>query len=191
MRDIPITKYVDLFPTEIRKLRGESFVLHDGSLPLITKPKSTTIEAGQFKGKWAKNKKNYRKSIIAIKTALMYLNILTEQQGYGATEMKLTLGILIAGLEPLNNKCIVPGFENKALERTRGIKMWVTRSPRYKTWYKVYYMLQTMGAELPSLQSTILITRWKIYDVLVGREVGKQSEAVWHKLQLEKPYTLE
>ena len=63
MRDIPITKYVDLFPTEIRKLRGESFVLHDGSLPLITKPKSTTIEAGQFKGKWAKNKKNYRKSI--------------------------------------------------------------------------------------------------------------------------------
>jgi hypothetical protein len=191
MKDSPITRYVDLFPTEIRRLRGESFVLHDGALPLITKPKSSTMGSGQFKGKWARNKKNYRKSIIAIKTALMYLNILTEQQGYGATEMKLTLGILVAGLESLSNKCIVPGFENKSLERTRGIKMWVTRSPRYKTWYKVYYMLQNMGAELPSLQSTVLITRWKIYDVLVGKEVGKQSEAVWKKLQMEKPYTLE
>ena len=66
MRDMPITDYVDLFPTEIRRLKGERFVLHDGALPLITEPKSTTMESGQFKSKWAKNRKSFRKSMIAI-----------------------------------------------------------------------------------------------------------------------------
>jgi hypothetical protein len=190
MRDSPITNYVDLFPTEIRRLKGEHFVLHDGALPLITEPKAVTMEGKQFKSKWAKNKKSYRKSLIAIKTSLMYFNILTEQHGYGAVEMRLTLSLLIAGLEALVHNCIKIGFENKSLEKARGIKMWVSRSPRYKTLYKLYYMLQTMGAELPALQSTVNITRWRIYDVLVGKEIGRQSEKVWHKLQMEKPHTL-
>ena len=190
MRDTPITEFVDLFPTEIRRLKGERYVLHDGALPLITEPKTTTIEAGQFKAKWAKNKKYYRKSIIAIKTSLMYLNTLSEQHGYGAVEMRLTLSILILGLESLGHNCFKIGFENKSLEKARGIKMWVSRSPRFKTLYKLYYMLQTMGAELPALKSSVNITRWKIYDVLVGTEIGRQSEKVWHKLQMEKPHTL-
>jgi hypothetical protein len=190
MRDMPITDYVDLFPTEIRRLKGERFVLHDGALPLITEPKCASMESGQFKAKWAKNRKSYRKSMIAIKTSLMYINILSEQHGYGAVEMRLTLSILISGLESLVHNCIKLGFENKSLEKARGIKMWVSRSPRYKTLYKLYYMLQTMGAELPALKNSVNITRWKIYDVLVGKEIGRQSEKVWHKLQMEKPHTL-
>ena len=190
MRDTPITDYVDLFPTEIRRLKGERFVLHDGGLPLITEPKVKTMDSGNFKSKWAKNKKGYRKAIIAIKTSLMYLNTLTEQHGYGAVEMRITLSLLISGLEAMVHNCIKIGFENKSLEKTRGIKMWVSRSPRYKTLYKLYYMLQTMGAELPALQSAITITRWKLYDVLMGKEVGRQSEKVWRKLQKEKPHTL-
>jgi hypothetical protein len=190
MRDSPITEYIDLFPTEIRRLKGERFVLHNGALPLITEPKVSTMDSGQFKSKWAKNKKGYRKGIIAIKTSLMYLNILSEQHGYGAVEMRLTLSILISGLESMIHNCIKVGFENKALEKSRGIKMWVSRSPRYKTLYKIYYMLQTMGAEIPALQSAVTITRWKLYDVLIGKEVGRQSECVWHKLQMDKPHTL-
>ena len=190
MRDSPITEYMDLFPTEIRRLKGERFVLHNGALPLITEPKVSTMDSGQFKSKWAKNKNGYRKGIIAIKTSLMYLNILSEQHGYGAVEMRLTLSILISGLESMIHNCIKVGFENKALEKSRGIKMWVSRSPRYKTLYKIYYMLQTMGAEIPALQSAVTITRWKLYDVLIGKEVGRQSECVWHKLQMEKPHTL-
>ena len=128
--------------------------------------------------------------MIAIKTALLYLNTLSEQHGFGAVEMKHTLCILIEGLDALSHNCILVGFENKALERARGIKMWITRSPRYKTLYKLYYMLQTMGAELPALQRTIITTRWKLYDVLVGKEIGRQLEPVWRKLQMEKPHIL-
>ena len=183
---------MDLFPTEIRRLRGEKFVLNDGELELlITIPQLVEIESDKIVGSLAKDKKLFRKSIKTVKKAIDYIDMLINHHDFGASELKSSLNVLIIGLESLKGNSTQMGISYLACEKARGTKMWITRSARFKTWFKIYNLWGLIGAEIPILANITDISRWKIYNLLIGNGIGKLNERTWMRLMKEKPFNLD
>jgi hypothetical protein len=189
--DKPITNYFDLslFPNEIRALKGEKYVLGNSDLPTIINPSGIELEMATFDSRYAKDRRLFRNSIRTIKISLHLLNIIIKDHNFGSIEFKNVLNTMIVGLESLygNNKLI--GFENSALGKVRGLKMWITRSKRFKILFKLYEALNIMRAELPKLKFEITQLMTKVYYLLIGKGISEINKLNWTKIMMNKPYT--
>ena len=180
----PIVNYMDLslFPNEIRELRGEKFIMKNSDEGIIKKPGYTEGKVVSFDHKTAKDKRLLRRSCRTINTSLEMLLILIKNHSMGAVELRNTLNTLITALESLNGNNESYGFDNLALSKLRGIKMWITRRPRFKTWTQVYKALNLLTKEIPTLEKNITIVMWEIHKLITGTNISLFNEKNWIKI---------
>lgn len=188
----PITNYLDmsLFPNEKMELKGEKYLLKNSDEGIIKKPGYYEGKLNSFDPKTAKNKILFRQSRRTINISLDMLIMLAQNHNLGAVELRNTLNTMITALESLNGNNKAYGFDNLSLSKFRGIKMWITRRPRFKTWARIYEALNTMTKELPMMEKTITVTMWEVHRLITGTHISLLNNQTWTKIMREKPFTI-
>jgi hypothetical protein len=193
MFDRPITQFLDLslFPEELMELKGEAYVLGDSTLPIVISPDGMRNDAVSLDiYKCAKNKKLLLKSFMTIKTGIEFLTVIVKNHDFGSIEMKHATAVIVIGLESLDGNHKDTKFRNESLEGFRNIKLCITRSRRFKTWYKIYNTLNKMRSEFPKLNRTITNLMYEVHGLLIGTDVGHMNLENWSKVMHQKPPTL-
>jgi hypothetical protein len=192
MFDRPISQFLDLsiFPNELMELKGEAYVLGDSDLPIVIAPDGMSSKLAALDLRSAKNKKLMRKSIITIKTGIEFLAVIVQNHDFGAVEMKHAMSVIVLGLESVCGNYTNRKFENESLDKMRNIKLCITRSRKYKTWYKIYNALNILRSEFPRLGNTTTKLMIIVHKLLVGEEIGSQNIENWSRIMMQKPYII-
>ena len=181
---------MSLFPNEKMELKGEKYLLKNSDEGIIKKPGYYEGKLNSFDPKTAKNKILFRQSRRTINISLDMLIMLAQNHNLGAVELRNTLNTMITALESLNGNNKAYGFDNLSLSKFRGIKMWITRRPRFKTWARIYEALNTMTKELPMMEKTITVTMWEVHRLITGTHISLLNNQTWTKIMREKPFTI-
>ena len=68
--------------------------------------------------------------------------------------------------------------------------MFISRSYRWKSWYKTQLVLSTMVEEIPALKKAIYVVQNSIFQHLVGDLLEDGEEEIWAMSLSEKPVKL-